>query len=280
MNADLYHIIKDTFCGMWKYKDRGNTIEILTPFSTITSKFISVFITVRGENIIVTDGGWLEEGEYGDVVDDAEDSYMSLYTHFRKYHEVKQALNNGGGVIYFKSCKRNELVPNVVNDMANFIVSVVNGSQIHFAQEEEKEEKITFRRQANSFLSDIFTDDEVSKHAKLEFNYTFGLDDRNIKFNAGVERRSSVKLIKYVTGHEYSYFSRSISKATVDFQIAERIDKSLMRNTISQKIAVVDNSANGFDESRISEYMGLLESEIEGGLVLWSDKQKLNDLLR
>ena len=37
--------ISSDFSSLWKYKLRGETLEIVTPFSTLTGSFISVFLT-------------------------------------------------------------------------------------------------------------------------------------------------------------------------------------------------------------------------------------------
>lgn len=40
----IFDIIKEEFCGLTTYKLRGKTIEIVTPFSTLRNKFVSILL--------------------------------------------------------------------------------------------------------------------------------------------------------------------------------------------------------------------------------------------
>lgn len=42
----LFRDIKTDFNSLWSFNLRGETLEILTPFSTMTGNIISVFILV------------------------------------------------------------------------------------------------------------------------------------------------------------------------------------------------------------------------------------------
>ena len=54
--AQLFADIKTDFNSLWSFNLRGETLEILTPFSTITGNLISVFLTMREDRFIVSDG--------------------------------------------------------------------------------------------------------------------------------------------------------------------------------------------------------------------------------
>ena len=41
---DIFNAVKSDFCELTTYKVRNNSIEIITPFSTLNNKFISVFV--------------------------------------------------------------------------------------------------------------------------------------------------------------------------------------------------------------------------------------------
>ena len=52
----LFRDIKTDFNSLWSFNLRGETLEILTPFSTMTGNIISVFLTMREDRFIVSDG--------------------------------------------------------------------------------------------------------------------------------------------------------------------------------------------------------------------------------
>jgi hypothetical protein len=60
----LFHEVARDYSALWDFKFRGATLEIITPHSTISNKFVSVFLTEREGEFIVSDGGYLHTGEY------------------------------------------------------------------------------------------------------------------------------------------------------------------------------------------------------------------------
>ena len=56
----IYNSVKSDFCELTTYKIRNNSIEIITPFSTLNDKFVSVFVKFYQNQIIVSDGGWID----------------------------------------------------------------------------------------------------------------------------------------------------------------------------------------------------------------------------
>ena len=62
-NAEhLFLNISSDFNSLWKYKLRGDTLEIITPFTTMTGSYISIFLTQRDDRFIITDGQRLVHG--------------------------------------------------------------------------------------------------------------------------------------------------------------------------------------------------------------------------
>ena len=50
---EIYSDITNSFGALWQYKERGNTLEIITPFATTNNRFISVFIKQQGNEFII-----------------------------------------------------------------------------------------------------------------------------------------------------------------------------------------------------------------------------------
>lgn len=61
---NIYTDITKAFGNLWKTKQRGNSLEIITPYATTNNRFISVFLTQQGSDYVITDGGWLKSGIY------------------------------------------------------------------------------------------------------------------------------------------------------------------------------------------------------------------------
>src|SRR5438874_1999954 len=114
-------LIKQDFGTLWQCRNRGTSIEIVTPISTATQKFVSVFITKRENSYIVTDGGWLSnEDHYG--LDDVEENsgFDTTVEHFSKAFKISSTKSNEG-TFYYKKAAQNSLLSNAVYDMAHFV---------------------------------------------------------------------------------------------------------------------------------------------------------------
>lgn len=61
---DVFGTIVKAYQSLWRFKDYGTTLEIITPVATVNNMFVSVFITKRGDDYIATDGGWIDSGLY------------------------------------------------------------------------------------------------------------------------------------------------------------------------------------------------------------------------
>lgn len=66
MNSEeIINQIKSSFCNLTNAKVRNNFIEIITGYSTLNFKFISVFIyKSKDGKYIVSDYGWLDQNYY------------------------------------------------------------------------------------------------------------------------------------------------------------------------------------------------------------------------
>jgi hypothetical protein len=101
----IFKNIKEEFCSLWSFKERGATLEIITPYATTTDKFVSVFLTVRNKELIVSDGGWLSDNSYESSLDFDDDIYVKVFEYYRTFYDV-QTVNANTLDYYFKK-KRN-----------------------------------------------------------------------------------------------------------------------------------------------------------------------------
>lgn len=269
-NINIFNSVKEDFCSLWTYKQRGNTLEIITPFSTTNSKLISVFLTKKGNEYIVTDGGWIMGGEYGITPDLDDDMFLRIYDHYLYYYEIKM-LDQNKARYYYKSVNRTELLSSIIYDFGHFMLSILSASQIQFYDPKEKSERETFRIEANSFLTSF-----IGKN-KILFNQELSPEYKNVRFNAIIAEGSRIKLIRYVTGSSYSYFLNSLTKATVDFEIA---NQSTFNQFIEQRVALINDSALGFVENNLIQYIQTLQNHTKRDVVKWSEKENLISILK
>lgn len=266
----IFEYVKESFCSLWTIKFHGKTIEIITPFSTTNFKFISVFVTERGEQVIVTDGGWLCGGEYETSLDFEDEVFLKIFNHFENLYEIKTTQRSDGLNYYFKTTNKFELIPNLVNDLCSFLSTIISTSQIQFHDEEENKERENFRKLADSFISGF-----VNKE-NLKFRRELSPDYKNVRFNAIITKGNRINLVKYITGSTPNHFINSLTKATVDFEIA---NNSPFIEYIDHRIAFINNIAPGFDSNKIFRYIQTLEDHTQIPSVLWTEKEKLEALV-
>src|SRR4051812_29758525 len=106
----LIPLLRSDFGSLWKCQARGNTIEIITPFSTTTQKFVSVFITAREEELVVSDGGWFHDDYnfYGTLGEPDEIELENIEKHYSEAFQIKTFTDSEKRTFYFKRVAREE----------------------------------------------------------------------------------------------------------------------------------------------------------------------------
>jgi hypothetical protein len=264
----LYHSVARDYAEMWDFKFRGASLEIVTPHSTISDKFVSVFLTQRGEDIIVTDGGYLHTGEYveNEVVQQSL-CYRQTFSQLVKYYKVQSVLDNREKLIFFTKTQRQDMVSALVHDMASFITGVVNAQQITLEADEEAVTRERFAKQAGSFLLDVFPAQRIKFHQPLRVN------DR-VNFSAGIWQGSRVSLIQFITGSTPSHFADSMTRATVNFLA---VPGSSLAPIVKHKVSFIDTSASGFRSNGNSTYVSMLGGASE--VLPWAERGRLVELV-
>jgi hypothetical protein len=79
---EIYNDIKNAFGQLWTFKERGKSLEIITPYTTTTQKFISVFLSYKDDEYIVSDGGWIDNGFYENTFNLEDDIYRKIAHHY------------------------------------------------------------------------------------------------------------------------------------------------------------------------------------------------------
>jgi hypothetical protein len=266
----IYKHIKGAFCNLIDFKARGQSIEIITPFSTINNKFISIFITQREGKYIISDGGWVDQDVYGEVKDiDSEDILLRIQDEFISSYRVKTTVNNTGHLVFFKSTDDMKELASFAFDLATFLSAIINSRCIKFTNEKEIKEREKFRSEANSFLKNMYGDSVLfRKH----------LDDiKNIRFSAIIQKSSSIYIVNYVTGSSSVYFANELRKCIVNFEIAST---SIMNNYIAEKIALVNNEAKGFEPEKSGPILNLLRERSTKNYISWTERTELFKIIQ
>lgn len=254
-------LIKNDFGSLWQCRKRGDTLEIVTPISTATQKFISVFVTKRDDSYVVTDGGWLiNEDHYG--LDDVEENsgFDAVVEHFSKAFKIASTRNNTG-TFYYKKAKEDSLLSSAVYDLAQFVSSVVNSLSV--PSQEEMQHREIFRNSANTFLVNKFPNAKFSQHP---------LDDyKTAIFNAVIIYPAQMSLVSYITGTRTSYFVNQFQRAVVNFELADQ-SKLNRNNMIKSRVALINNDAGGYSPQTVTELSPLL-TKYNAQIFPWTERE-------
>ncbi len=115
MFEEIYQDTIDTFSRIWSYKKRENRLEIITPFATVNNMFVSVFITKKDDEFIISDGEWLKDKVYGNIKPE--------YYRIKDKFYIMETEND-----FSINAAKN--LPHYIFEMANFISLIVNLSNI------------------------------------------------------------------------------------------------------------------------------------------------------
>ncbi|MGK0236371.1 MAG: hypothetical protein ACI9EK_002921 [Psychroserpens sp.] len=264
--------VQESFGQLWSLKTRGeDTIEISTPYSTTTSKFVSIFVTRRSGKFIVSDGGFLNSGDYESEIDYENQCLLKILYHFESYYEVKKTEDNIGVKHYYKTTKNENLVSNLVYEMAQFVSMCASAATVQFEDKKEVEARNLFRHEASSYISNNFQKYEPKFRAALDKD-----EYRSVRFNVLIEKKNRLNLISYVTGSSAANFRNSIARANMNFEIATL---SKYNRFIDNKIVLVNDLSDGFVYSQISKQLQILEDHIGQEPIKWTKRDELLNIL-
>ncbi len=267
---NIYTDITKAFGNLWKTKQRGNSLEIITPYATTNNRFISVFLTQQGSDYVITDGGWLKSGIY-DVMFSEENCFLKVYFHFLNALEIKEVLGKNKQTYYYLKTENAIDIPSKVFDLAMFIQNMVSVCEIEFSDKKETETNERFQSKVNEYLKQSLDIEKLNLNAFLDPN------KKELKFNAIFNNTpSTFSLINYITGSSNHYYTNSISKANMLFEMADNTD---YKSCIKQKISIIDTEADGYNEAKIASYLYHLEHHTKSKLVNWFEREKLMIIL-
>ncbi|MEP3372891.1 hypothetical protein [Maribacter dokdonensis] len=264
--------VRQCFDQLWSFKLRGtDTVEISTPYSTTTSKFVSIYVTERGGKFVISDGGLLNSEAYESEIDYENQCLLKILYHFEAFYEVKRTDDKKGIKHYYKTTNKENLIPNLVYEMAQFVSMCASAATVQFEDPKELEERNTFRTKATTYINTNFKKYEPKFRAPLDKE-----EFRSVRFSVLIERRNRLNLISYVTGSTAANFRNSIARANMNFEIAS---SSKYNDYIDNKIVLVNNVADGFLLNQIGKQLNILEDHTGQEAINWSEREKLISIL-
>ncbi len=265
----ILELIKASFCNLNNFKLRSNSLEVVTAFSTLNNKFVSVFVTLTKGKIVVTDNGWISQNYYDTPFnDEIEHITERVKEAFKVTYNVKKTTDKSGAVFYYKTCTHFNEIPSAVFDLANFSVGCINSLCIPYEDEKEQRERETFKSDVDTFLKTNYSSQVRLRQALDDFS--------SIKFNAIITKGVDLFLLTYVTGSTHTYFENDLRKSIVNFEIAE---KSKFRDNIQERLTVYNDSSDGYLVKRTSSLMDLLKEKTTREPIKWSEKEKVLELV-
>lgn len=130
---ELLDRIKTSVSSLWRQSQRGETLVIDTPFSTIGNDFVSVFLSKKGDWYIASDGGRIDSDDYTEDGPEwpTDVEWQRLFNFYIDRYRIKTTETGNGIKFYYLKTDKPELVPNTVYDLASFISQTVSSAIAH-----------------------------------------------------------------------------------------------------------------------------------------------------
>jgi hypothetical protein len=266
----IFQNIIASFDKLWKFKVRGNSLEIITPYVTTSQKFISVFLSEKDNEYVISDGGWIDSNIYESMLNFEDDIFNRAFFHYYNSFNIKEVNGFNKVKYYYKKTSKAFAIPSLIFDLSNFIASIISLSEIDFVDKQEKETKERFQRTANSFIQSIVPEEKLELGAYLGKN-------NEVRISAIVRKpQSKLILIHYITGSTAGYFFNSITRTNFLFELAA---KGIYGGQIENKISLIDNVASGYNPEHFNNSLRHLLENTHSEMVNWSEREKLKELI-
>lgn len=259
--------IIQAFSSLWKIRKRGDSWEIITPVPTSNDAFVSVFLTVRGNEYIVTDGGWVDSGVYG-IDDVSGTSYKKILKYYIETYRVKTVRGHNVD-FYYKKVDNPIYIPNLVFDISAFISSVVSTSCAEIAQSTDKSYNI-FTKKAHDYLRKFIPKDCFL--SKNEVKEAFP----SLSFGAAIKSKAGIALLNFATGSNDAYYINSLCKSQTSFQIAKKLDVNCQ---IQDRLLLIDDEKKSLLSEKVGVIVKFIRDEEICDIENWSNRFALKDRL-
>jgi hypothetical protein len=218
----------------------GETLEIETPYSTIAGDVISVFITLRNNHYIITDGACIDSMSKAQGVNIFEKKSCHLHDMLSRF-SISEYKNTTAGNLVYRLKKTDDVrqVSSYVYDMIHFIDSMSNVIMLEtFFSNERDLVAEKFRKKVNDVLR--YKVNLVPK-ADRQIELFKNRSARALQFSSTLidRRRDSLWLGMCINGSNYSNYIRSVQRADFGFNHAQDTELGLHQN---MQFAIITDS--------------------------------------
>ena len=232
---------------------------------TVNDFFVTVFVTKRGSDYIVTDGGWISAGNYDCDIDISQKTYQKLFYFYLDNYSILQTVGHGR-IIYYKKVGDPILVVNAIFDLSNFISAVISGSNIQFASDKRDKQ---FNLTVKEFLCTAFEPGLFDFRRKV-------IPNSSLEFGAVSKFSGHLQLINLVTGSNPSYYRDSLCRSNFYFDAAKRINNLQINKTVA---ILDDTNPKVFNSPFVRETIALSGDEKGNILLPWRERDGLREIL-
>lgn len=261
----LFNIIRSDFDSL-KFKMRNSTLEVVTPIATTSDKFVSVFITIKGDSYVVTDGGWISEGKYDSDLPLLNEIYSRVFDYYKSEYGVNELATNNY-IYYYKKTTNKAMVSSLVYDLATFTSSVISASFINYQEKKELDNSKRFQSRANAFIKEV-----VPHNIQVKHN-TWVLEKyKSLRFHALIPFKNRLTLVSYVTGSNNEYFRNSLAMANMRFEVVE---KDGFNGIVANKILLIDDTVKSYTSPEMIPIIGIITNNSKRINLPWSEREKI-----
>lgn len=258
----LTAVLKSDFGALWNCQQRGNSLEIITPYLYPDDSFVSVFVTTRGDRLIVSDGGHATDFFQG--AKDDEPFFNSVISRARISHRVSE-FKQGGKTFYFKDTKEKKLISSIAFDLCNFLVASSNAAALAMS-EDDSIDKNSFRQMADKFIKP-----QITRGRTVKFNQKIP-EVKEATFSAVITSNSALWIIIYLTGSNLKYFQLSVANAIFNVESA---NKSIIQPQIRSIYPLLNDDAVGYQPQHLQQRLSRLTGVTKTPIIPWKKRDEL-----
>lgn len=266
LDCSITDIIRSDFNTLWSCSHRGHTVEVVTPYLMPDSTFFTLFFTQREDRIIACDGGRIWELISENLKAPTADVLEELRA-LARTHGLKEG-DNQGEPIFFKDCRETKLISSIAFDVAHF-ATVATHVILSAVREETEEVSTRFVTAARNYLGQILPPDLIHPNAPVP-----GVP--NVKFSAVISKDSKLWIVSCISGNTLTDFRKNMSDAAFNLKDA-RLSRA--QRMIEKTVPLLNNNAPGYDPDKLGLRLDELAEFAQVQPVLWTEKQRLIELL-
>ena len=118
LKNEITQKFRDDISSLISEKQREEDVEIITPFSTLSDKFVSVFVRFENEKFEIHDNGWFFDGAYNTSFEDFNTQKLIDTAEFFNVKCRKKKL--------FIQTNNDDFISSKVHDLSSCIQFLVN----------------------------------------------------------------------------------------------------------------------------------------------------------